>query len=133
MVSPTLTSTRVTSPCSMFSPNSGTLNSCISCRRVRRRLALLHRRHPAYVRGAGSASRAGAIAARPRRSTRRSGHRGVRLLRVDVEVFDRLLDHRDIQLPVAHERVERGGDDELAVHLEEVAKRRAVLAAAEAV
>src|SRR2546422_4777564 len=117
MVSPTLTSTRVTSPCSTFSPSSGTLNSCISCRRVRRRLAPLHRRDPAYVRGAGSAVRRGSIAPR----TRRSGHRPGRLFRVDVEGFDRLLDHRDIQLAVAHPRAERGGDDELSVHLPEIA------------
>src|SRR2546422_7085811 len=117
MVSPTLTSTRVTSPCSTFSPSSGTLNSCISCRRVRRRLAPLHRRDPAYVRGAGSAVRRGSIAPR----ARRAGHRRGRLLRVDVEGFDRLLDHRGIQLAVAPQRGEGGGDDELAIHLEEVA------------
>src|SRR2546422_5893410 len=116
MVSPTLTSTRVTSPCSTFSPSSGTLNSCISCRRVRRRLAPLHRRDPAYVRGAGSPVRRGSIAPR----TRRAGHRRGRLLPVGVEGFDRLLDPRDIPLAVAHQRVERGGDDEPAVHLEEV-------------
>src|SRR4029453_4740377 len=57
----------------------------------------------------------------------------IRFFAVDVEVLDRLLDDRDIDLALARERVQRGKDDEAAINLEEVPQPCPALAATEAI
>ena len=57
----------------------------------------------------------------------------VRLLGVDPQILDGLLRDRRLQLAVARQLVQRRQHDVLGVDLEEVAQRRAALAAAEAI
>src|ERR1700683_81374 len=57
----------------------------------------------------------------------------VGLFDINLEILDRLLDHRSLNFPFAQQFMERRQRDEARVHLEEVAKRFSALAAAESV
>ena len=114
-----LTSTRTTSPAETFSPSSGILNSVgmyvrqlISCRVVRSSTQHEHSTPKRSLRLLEIGG--GCVAFKPSPAL---------LLRIDLEVLDRLGDHLAIELPGVRQLGERRERDEPRVDLEVLAQR----------
>src|ERR1700678_1302319 len=119
---------RTRSPCSMFSPNSGSLNSITSSDSFF--LTWLFLRCLDYVAPVFDSQRPAARIEWRSSDHCRLGIRGIRLLRVDAQVLNRFLHNLKTDFLFPRQSSQRSQHNMLGVHFEEVAQRDAVFTAA---